>query len=159
MVQLTLALVRPDLLLEEVTADFRRRIPERIFELSLPASLPEISVDAAKIRQVLENLLGNAVKFSPAGSCIRVQALQQADRIEVMVVDEGVGMGPQALSHIFDRFYRGAADPSIAGLGLGMSIVKNIVEAHGGEISVESTLGHGTRVTFTLPCRPETGQN
>lgn len=150
-VRLTMAPARLNRLIAGVIEDFRRRHPRRSFELNLPASLPEVSVDAAKIGQVLENLLSNAVKFSPPDSRIGVQASWVQDHIEIAVADEGSGMNAEVLAHIFDKFYRGGAHPSIAGLGLGMTIVKNIVAAHGGEVRVVSSPGRGTRVTFTLP--------
>lgn len=151
LVRLNLSLSDPGRLIREVIEDFRRRITDRHFEVEAPPFLPEILIDAAKIRQVLENLLGNAVKFSPPESRIQVGAHCREDRIRVEVKDEGSGMSPEVIAHIFDKFYRGNADSSVPGLGLGMSIVKNIVEGHDGEIQVESAPGIGTRVIFTLP--------
>jgi signal transduction histidine kinase len=155
LVRLNFSPTLPGPLIEEVVEDFRRRNPERRFELTLPATLPEIPADASKIGQVMENLLGNAIKFSPPGCRIRVDGELHPDRFVVVVTDEGYGMSPEVLSRIFDKFYRGTTDHSVAGLGLGMPLVKNIVEAHGGEVQVESTRGIGTRVTFTLPLSRE----
>ncbi len=153
LVRLTLSATSIGPLIEEVVEDFRRRNPHHRFESRLPIDLPEISFDAAKIRQVMENLLGNAVKFSPPGSRIKVEIAMHPDRAEIVVEDEGVGMRPEVLEHVFDKFYRGSADSAVSGIGLGMTIVKNIVEAHGGTIRVESSPGKGTRVVFALPLK------
>jgi signal transduction histidine kinase len=111
-----------------------------------------LCLDAGKIGQVLENLLSNAVKFSPTGGTIRVRGHRTAGEFEVTVEDEGIGMRPEQVARIFDKFYRAdASDTAVGGLGLGMSIVRNIVAAHGGHIWVESEPGRGTRVHFSLP--------
>jgi PAS domain S-box-containing protein len=122
------------------------------FSFEFPEGPAELCLDPGRIHQVLENLLSNAVKFSPAGGRIRVSGHRTDGEFEVTVEDEGIGMRPEQVEHIFDKFYRAdASDTAVGGLGLGMSIVKNIVEAHGGRIWVESELGEGTRVHFTLP--------
>ncbi len=102
--------------------------------------------------QVLENLLSNAVKYSPRGGTIRVAGGAVGDFYEVTIEDEGIGMTPEQLERVFDKFYRAdTSDTAAPGLGLGMSIVKVIIEDHGGEILVKSEPGTGTRVTFRLP--------
>lgn len=112
----------------------------------------DLCLDPGKIGQVLENLFSNAVKFSPAGGTIQVSGRRSDGEFEVTVSDEGIGMRPEQVARIFDKFYRVDASASaVGGLGLGMSIVKNIVEAHGGRIWVESQAGQGTKVHFTLP--------
>ncbi len=112
-------------------------------------------LDRQRIEQVLENLLGNAGKFSPRGSEIVVTADVDEQRWEISVIDRGIGMTEEQLERIFDKFYRAdASNTGSSGLGLGMSIVKQIVETHHGRIRVESAPGAGTRVTFTLPCTP-----
>ena len=118
-------------------------------------ALPEaLLIDGARITQVLNNLLSNAIKYSPQGGTIKIQTMTDADKVAVSIIDQGMGMTPQQIENIFDRFYR-AVDTSyaVSGLGLGMGIVKQIVTDHGGEISVSSNLGEGTTVTFTLPIK------
>jgi PAS domain S-box-containing protein len=119
--------------------------------------LPEIGwFDPGRITQVLYNLLSNAIKYSPQGGNIEIQTTIGSETVSVAIVDQGQGMSPALVENVFDRFYRGEdADAETHGLGLGMGIVKQIIEDHGGEIAVKSHLGVGTTVTFTLPLKPE----
>ncbi len=110
--------------------------------------------DGGRITQVFYNLLNNAIKYSPQGGKINVHTITAEDKITVSIIDHGQGMTPQQVEHIFDRFYRADhEDAKVSGLGLGMSIVKQIIVDHDGEISVYSNLGEGTTVTFTLPIK------
>jgi len=110
--------------------------------------------DRTRLTQVLENLLTNAVKYSPQGGEIVVSLSDEAHELRLQVSDHGVGMTREQLARVFDRFYRAdMSDTAVGGLGLGMSIVKQIIDAHGGRIEVESTLGEGTHVSIWLPCR------
>ncbi len=141
--------------LREVTGHFQNEARLHHFTLELPAQDCRLSADRFKLIQVLENLLSNAVKFSPTGSRITVggEVLQGAFR--VTVADEGIGIPPEKQKHVFDKFFRvDSAKTALPGFGLGLYLVKRIVEAHGGEIGVESTLGRGTKFFFTLPLRP-----
>lgn len=122
------------------------------FETILPDLPVELMVDRGKIVQVVENLLTNAMKFSPGGSSIHVVCEMFDREVQISVRDVGIGMTPEQVERVFDKFYR--ADSSLTakeGLGLGMSIAKHIVEAHGGKIWVESELGKGSMVSFALP--------
>ncbi|HEY6837815.1 MAG TPA: Cache 3/Cache 2 fusion domain-containing protein [Geobacteraceae bacterium] len=122
------------------------------FLLELPDTSVMLWVDRQKIAQVVENLLSNAVKFTPGGGVIDIRAEVVEGRYRLLVEDNGIGMTPEETSKVFDKFYR--ADSSTTakeGTGLGMSIVKLIVEAHGGSVWVESEQGTGTRVYVTLP--------
>ena len=110
--------------------------------------LPLVDVDPVRIREVLANLLSNALRHSESGGSIVVAAEARHDTIVVRVRDTGAGIGPDALPRIFDRFYKG---PSSHGSGLGLTIARNLVVSHGGDISAESRVGEGTTVTFTLP--------
>jgi PAS domain S-box-containing protein len=111
-----------------------------------------ILVDRLRLIQVLENLLSNAVKYSEEGKEIIVNGKHGADGYEVKIQDNGIGMTPEQIDRIFDKFYRAdASNTAIGGLGLGMSIVRQIVEAHGGSIRVESVVRKGTTVIFNLP--------
>ncbi|MCK4507494.1 MAG: PAS domain-containing sensor histidine kinase [Desulfuromonadales bacterium] len=111
-------------------------------------------IDGDRISQVLNNLLSNAIKFSPEGGTVRLQTMTDEEMVTVSVQDQGVGMTPQQVEHIFDRFYRVESSSLInTGLGLGLTIVKQIIVDHGGEVTVSSCMGEGTTVAFTLPKR------
>jgi len=105
--------------------------------------------DAERLLQVLVNLLGNAIKYTPNGGSVAVVVGEQRDRVEIAVEDTGVGIPADLLPRIFDRFWQ--ADPARGGSGLGLTIVKGVVEAHGGQVQVESAEGRGTRFTVHLP--------
>jgi two-component system sensor histidine kinase BaeS len=110
--------------------------------------LPMTEVDPARIRQVAGNLIANALRFTPAGGRISVTSRRTDEGVLIAVQDTGSGMEPEALEHAFDRFYRSPGSP---GSGLGLPIARNLVEAHGGRIEIESAPGRGTEVRFTLP--------
>ncbi len=124
------------------------------FQLDLPGEplKPVIVVDRLRINQVLENLLSNAVKYSPPGKTVVIKAREKDAGWEIRIEDQGIGMNAQQLERVFDKFYRAdASNTAVKGLGMGMSIVKQVIEAHGGSIRVESRKGQGTTVIFTLP--------
>lgn len=134
------------------TADYQRACPGHHFETVLPEKPVVAFLDDRKLFQVMENLLGNAVKFSPAGSRIRVVCEVSEADVRITVSDEGVGMTADQVERVFDKFYRvDASNTAKEGLGLGMAIVKSIIEAHGGQIWAESEVGKGTTVAFALP--------
>ncbi len=138
-------------LVGQVVAQYELETGRR-FEVAMPEAASELVGDRRKIEQVLENIISNAVKFSPAESRVRISAEVIEERLEVCVADQGDGMTAEQLTRIFDKFYRAdASNTALGGLGLGMSIVKTIIEAHHGHIWVESEPGEGTRVTFALP--------
>lgn len=118
--------------------------------LDLPSSLPSVWADEARVLQVLSNLLANAVKFTPGGGRVRVAAERCGDEVRFSVSDSGPGIGADDLTHLFDRFWQ-ASRRDRRGAGLGLSIAKGIVEAHGGRIWAESALGEGSTFSFTLP--------
>ena len=115
--------------------------------------LDQVTVDVQKIERVLANLLANAIRHTPAGGEVRVQARRADAALLVEVSDTGEGVAPEDLPYVFDQFYRGEKSRSHAtgGSGLGLAIARRIVEAHGGEIGVESAPGQGARFWFTLP--------
>jgi signal transduction histidine kinase len=119
-------------------------------ELNLSPELPEVLADSHRIGQVLSNLRGNAIKFTPDGRTIRVSARRQSETLVSCVSDEGPGIPAEHLSRVFDRFWQ-AKETKQMGSGLGLSIAKGIVEAHGGTIWAESELGRGSSFYFTLP--------
>jgi PAS domain S-box-containing protein len=123
-------------------------------QVQVPAPLPELRCDRDRALQVFSNLLGNAVKFTPAGGAVAVRAELRGRWVEFEVADTGPGIGPQALAHVFERYWQ-ARDTAGLGSGLGLFIAKGIVEAHGGRIWAESELGQGARFFFTLPLAPE----
>jgi len=111
------------------------------------------SAGIVRLNQVFDNLIGNAVKFSPEGGLITTRAWAENDLCCVSIVDTGIGIPPDTLPHIFERFYQGADSTRrrFGGAGLGLSIVKRIVEAHGGHVTVESQVGVGSVFTVSLP--------
>jgi signal transduction histidine kinase len=117
---------------------------------SIPADLPAAWADRERIHQVLSNLVGNAIKFTPHGGRIIVAAAAEDGGARVSVADTGPGIPPEHLPHVFDRFWQ-ARSTRRAGAGLGLAIARGIVEAHGGAIGVESAPGRGTTFHFTLP--------
>jgi PAS domain S-box-containing protein len=140
-------------LVEQVVRQYQIMKPGHRFCLEVAAELPETTLcDRDRITQVLENLLSNAVKYSPTGSTITTTVARAGKAIQISVTDQGIGMTPEQLECIFEKFYRAdTAATAVSGLGLGMNIAKQIVESHGGAIQVESNPGSGTRTSFTLP--------
>jgi two-component system phosphate regulon sensor histidine kinase PhoR len=124
-------------------------------EVIVPAGL-HLYADRGRLAQVLINLVDNALKYTPAGGCVQVEAVELNEYVRFQVRDTGCGMPKADLPRIFERFYRvdKARTRKTGGTGLGLSIVKHIIEAHGGSISVESELGKGTTFTFLLPKQP-----
>jgi PAS domain S-box-containing protein len=118
--------------------------------VEVPAGLPEVSCDTYRISQVLSNLLGNAIKFTPEGGTVQISATAESDEILVSVSDTGPGILPEHLSNIFDQFWQAQGTKQL-GSGLGLSIAKGIVEAHGAKIWVESQIGKGSCFSFTIP--------
>lgn len=111
-----------------------------------------LALDPGRITQVIDNLLNNAIKYSPDGGTITIRAEQVKDMLEISVIDQGLGLSEEQVDRVFDKFYRAdTSTTALGGLGLGMSICKSIVEAHGGRIWIESAPGQGTTVRFTLP--------
>lgn len=140
---------------EEAVAGLLRAAQAKGIELSIqsPPRLPRIRADRDRIKQVFINLLDNAVKYCPEGSEVRVRLETDGESIIVQVADDGPGIPPEDLPHIFEKMYRVEKESTraVEGSGLGLSIVKRIVELHGGRIAVESTVGEGTTFRVRLP--------
>jgi signal transduction histidine kinase len=125
--------------------------------VDVAADLPETMADAAAIRSAIQNLILNAIKYSPAGSSVRIEARESRGKkgaeIQVAVKDEGEGIPASELRHIFDPFYRGRGvrDAQVEGSGLGLSLVKQVIQAHGGSVSVDSVPRSGSTFMFSLP--------
>ncbi len=116
--------------------------------------LPEVDIDVTRIREVLENLVSNALRYTPQGGSVNLRAWRGEDgrTLAVSVTDTGKGISPDDLEHIFDRFYKTADS---RGTGLGLAIARSLVEAHGGEIHAERAPSQGTRIWFTIPLPPQ----
>jgi len=145
--------------------DLRRELKQAIppvaarhtFLLDVPDAFPIIKADALRLRQVLNNLVSNAVKYSPAGGTVTLRARERgANQVLVEVVDEGLGIPEDQLGRLFQKFerVRGQEHMKISGTGLGLYICKRIVEGHHGRIWVESTAGEGSTFAFSLPLDP-----
>jgi two-component system phosphate regulon sensor histidine kinase PhoR len=121
--------------------------------IDLPGDLPTIRADEARLREVLDNLLDNAVKYSPESGTIHLQAARRDDQIVLSVTDNGIGIAREDLPRIFERFYRAdkARSRELGGTGLGLAIVKHIAQLHGGRVEAQSELGRGTTVRVMLP--------
>jgi PAS domain S-box-containing protein len=125
--------------------------------VALPAGLPEVYADPDRMAQLLSNLVGNAVKFTPPAGLVTLSAHVDGDDVLFVVADTGEGISADQLPHVFERFYqagRSGRPVSRHGAGLGLPISRGIVEAHGGNIWIESMLGVGTTVRFSLPIAP-----
>jgi signal transduction histidine kinase len=140
---------------EEAVAGLLRVAQAKGIELSIqsPPRLPRTRADRHRIKQVFINLLDNAVKYCPEGSEVQVRLGTDGESIIVEVADDGPGIPPEDLPHIFEKMYRVEKESTraVEGSGLGLSIVKRIVELHGGRIAVESTVGKGTTFRVRLP--------
>ncbi len=123
----------------------------------IPAQLPEMEVDGDRMRQVIINLIGNAVKFSDPGGSINIKVEKQQDQLLFQISDHGIGVSDEARKHLFERFYRAEGEMVRGGTGLGLFISKQIVDAHGGRIWAESKLGQGSTFSFTLPLNSKGG--
>ena len=115
--------------------------------LDAAADLPLVDLDPLRIREVIANVLANALRHTPAGGSVSVMIRRSGDGISVTVADTGTGIAPDDLPKVFDRFYKGR---SSSGSGLGLTIARNLVRAHGGEIQADSQPGRGTSITFTV---------
>jgi signal transduction histidine kinase len=144
--------------IEFIFTSFKTQADEKSMHLrmDLPQELPPVYGDREKLEQILTNLLGNAIKFTPEGGEISVSAKpypEDGNMLALSVIDTGVGIPKDQLDKIFDKFHQveGSLHRSISGTGLGLAITKGLVEAHQGKIWVESEVGKGSTFTFTLP--------
>ena len=124
--------------------------------VDLPSTLPMVNADPERIGQVLSNLIGNSIKFTPAGGRISVVASEAGDEVQVSVSDTGMGIAPDHLPHVFDRFWQNQQSTIRSrGAGLGLPIARGIIHAHGGRMWAESTPGQGSTFSFTIPIEPK----
>jgi two-component system phosphate regulon sensor histidine kinase PhoR len=144
-------------LLKGIFDDYRSRpsAADHKLSASIDPAAGSLLIDPLKITQAVENLIDNALKYTPKGSHIDISAQLRENRTEISVRDNGPGIPEADIPHIFERFYRVDKGRSRekGGTGLGLSIVKHIVQLHGGQVWVESKLGQGTAFHFSLPLR------
>lgn len=145
-------------LVDQVVSEIEVARSDRGVELGreLPEDLPAVEADRERLHQVLFNLVDNAVRFTPAGGAVTVAAHRHNGSVEVSVADTGVGISPEHLPRLFERFYRvdTARSREDGGTGIGLAIARSVVEAHGGHLKAESRLGEGSVFTFDLPVAP-----
>jgi len=124
-----------------------------VLKINVPQGLPKIKADEARFSQVMINLLDNAIKYSSEGGTTTISTKVVDNALQFDISDTGIGISENDLPRIFERFYRvdKARSRELGGTGLGLSIVKHIVSAHGGQVWVQSELGHGSTFSFTIP--------
>jgi hypothetical protein len=156
---MTFQAIRLPPLLKEAATLFGTASPTHRFTLDIPGNLPPVRGDVTQLQQMLACLISNAVKYSPAGGEIVLGGRFDEGGVTVWVKDEGVGIPPAALEKIFDRFYRvdNTDRRLFGGTGLGLALVREIVDLHGGKVWVESALGKGSTFYVFLPGQSEEG--
>jgi signal transduction histidine kinase len=143
-------------LLDDALSRFRIMSPTHTFRLELDQGPFEGNWDRDRLEQVLNNLIGNAIKYSPAGGTVTLVTRHEDGMLLVGVRDEGVGISEEDQKHLFERFFRGDAEGgNVKGLGLGLYVTHRIVDAHGGEVHVRSKPGEGSEFYFSLPLLPQ----
>ncbi|HEV8002496.1 MAG TPA: HAMP domain-containing sensor histidine kinase, partial [Planctomycetaceae bacterium] len=151
--QLDLQPEQPESLLRTAADAVRPRADDQAIEvvLDMPQGLPQVAVDASRLGSALGNLLDNALTYTDRGGKITLGARANGDTVTLSVADTGVGIPPESLPHVFEKFFRVPSQSKGVGTGLGLAIVQEIVAAHGGTITCESTPGKGTTFRMTLP--------
>lgn len=155
--KLRLTTVEVSPLLADVCTQMQSQVHGQSLTYQVPPGLPSLRGDADQLRRVFLNIVENALKFTPAGGCVELRAANEKQGwVMLEIQDTGAGIPPETLPHVFERFYR--ADSSrtrqswqIGGSGLGLSLARELVEAHGGTIAMSSSVGQGTTVTLWLP--------
>ncbi len=140
-------------IVREAVEQAQRRTEAHWFVMDLASELPRVWADPRRVRQVLNNLLENAIKYAPNGGQVTVTCEVEGDFVITSVADQGQGISPEFLERVFDRFFQvdGASTRKTGGSGLGLAISKGIIEAHGGTIWAESQVGQGSVFRFSLP--------
>jgi signal transduction histidine kinase len=146
-------------LIQEVARALRPQLKgkDQWFSLELAEALPAVVGDADRVRQILTNLLSNALKYTPSGGRITITAHGDAGRVRVAVQDTGIGLAPEDQAQLFTPFFRAQNDATqgVGGTGLGLAITRALVELHGGAITATSAPGQGSTFSFTLPALQE----
>jgi two-component system phosphate regulon sensor histidine kinase PhoR len=147
--------VNLNILAQEVIAQLKPFTLKREVSVNLESdpNLPLITADKERIRQVITNLLHNAIKFTPKGGKIVVSTILNGDSTNLSISDTGVGITEEDLPHVFERFYKADKARSGSGTGMGLAIAKHIVQAHGGTIWARSEVGKGSTFSFSLPAK------
>jgi signal transduction histidine kinase len=147
--------VRLPRLAQSVVEDLARRSEQHRLVLDFPSDFPIVEADPQRIAQVLRNLLDNALKYSLGGGLVVVRGEVLETEVVISVADQGVGLAPEDLNRLFEKFFRAKTGLSrhVVGSGLGLPIAHTIIESHGGRIWAESTVGEGTTLYFTIPLR------
>lgn len=158
-IKLRLEPVDPYSLVDETLAFFRPLAGQKNLSLQahLPGDLPDVLVDPDRLRQILNNLISNAIKYTPPGGSIAIRARGEDGCVAFDVQDTGIGLSPEDKEHLFEKFYR-SSRPEVQqekGSGLGLALIKGVIEAHDGHMEVESDLGKGSTFRFTLPASME----
>ncbi|MBA2736292.1 MAG: HAMP domain-containing histidine kinase, partial [Pyrinomonadaceae bacterium] len=142
-------------IIENALAECQPLIDEKSFkvETEIAENLPEIMADKNALMQAVQNLIANSIKYSNGEKFLKISARNGGNKVKIIIEDRGIGIAKSDLKHIFEPFFRAKAvvDEQIHGNGLGLSLVKQTVEAHGGKIAVESQIGKGSRFTIHLP--------
>ena len=151
-VPMSFAPVAPQVIVAEAAEHFAAAYQDKGISLqtAVPGDLPEVMADAARIVHVFDNLLSNALKYTSAGGSVTMSARADEEKVIFSVSDTGTGIPREYLDTIFDQFFRVPDQQARAGAGLGLAIAREIVEAHGGSITVDSTEGHGSTFTVML---------
>jgi len=145
--------VNLNLLVAEVTTQLKPQVSRQGLSLKneLAADLPAVQADKERIRQVIVNLMHNAIKFNRPGGSVSAATKRFADTVVIEISDTGTGIAKGDLPRIFERFYKADRSRAGQGTGMGLAIAKHIVEAHGGEIRTQSEEGKGSTFSFSLP--------
>jgi signal transduction histidine kinase len=146
-------------LVQQVVTAWTARVDTHALTYDAPTTPLMVLGDAGRLEQVLDNVLQNAIKYSPAGSAVTVRAVPCGARVAVAISDQGSGIAEADQAQVFAPFYRGAPGvaPQVGGLGIGLYVVKEIITRHGGDVTVASAVGKGTTVTLWLPRAPAPG--
>jgi two-component system sensor histidine kinase VicK len=136
-----------------MATELQHRGKNHTFLVDFPVDFPIVDADPRWIKQVFRNVLDNAVKYSPEGGLIVIKGEVRPMDVMVSVADQGVGISPEDLGQLFDKYFRvrSVSTLHVSGTGLGLPIARAIVEAHGGRIWAESKVGEGTSISFLLP--------
>ena len=145
--------VRLQYLARDIVSEIQRRVKTHKMIVDVPADFPLVDADPRWIKQVFRNILENAIKYSPDGGLIVLRGDIRATDVVISIADQGIGISPEDLIPLFEKFFRvrSALHYHVAGTGLGLPVARSVIEAHGGRIWVESKVGQGTTVFFSLP--------
>jgi signal transduction histidine kinase len=155
--QLNLEMTAPSLIVEEIMGLSKLHSDKHRLMMEIEPDLPEMLMDKEKMKEVVINLVSNAIKYSPDGGEVRIKLYLDEGNLRLDVIDQGIGIPKEMRKKIFEQFFRvdSSMTAEIGGTGLGLAIVKSIVEAHGGVIKVESEVGKGSTFSVLLPVRQE----